>query len=249
MAAHRQPRLILQLSARRRPYFWRVLRALVVLAFLLLGIYTLDEAVRLERIPAAFWLPGIILFTVFAVIFALRAAINFWRWLRQRNETVRFFDRGFIWAVDGQKHQYGWSAVQNFREGGRAHVLTMNDGRIFRVTRAFGELPAILKVLRRPTAHVTGIQIGQALREEKSVQIHRNLVMWPGGLEVNQQEIPWSEVEVKLDGNTLNILRKTSSGKFAPVRRFRASSLNNLGGFLEVARATIRNHQRERFGV
>ncbi len=249
MAANRKPKLILQLTARRRPYFWRVLRSLVVLAFMLIGIYVLDEAVRQNRFPAELWLPGIILFGIVAVIFALRALLNFWRWLRQRNETVRFFDRGFVWSINGQNHQYGWSAVKNFREGGRAHQLTMNDGQEFRITSAFGDMPAILKVLRRPTAHVTGIQIGQALREEKSVQVHRKLVMWPGGLEVNKHEIPWSQVEVKLDGNYLNVLRKTESSKFTPVRRFRTSSLDNLGGFLEVARATIRNHQRERFGV
>lgn len=249
MVVNRKPKLILQLSARRRPYFWRVLRSLVVLTFMLLGIYVLDEAVRQERFPAELWLPGLILFALVAVFFALRALLNFWRWLRQRNETVRFFDRGFVWNIDGQNHQYGWSALQNFREGGRAHVLTMNDGRTFRITSAFGDMPAILKVLRGPTSHVTGIQIGQALREEKSVQIHRKLVMWPGGLEVNKQEIPWSAVEVKLDGNTVHILQKTETGKFAPVRRFRTSSLDNLGGFLEVARATIRNHQRERYGV
>jgi hypothetical protein len=262
MATPGTSKLLLELTARRRPYFWRVLRSLVVLAFMLLGIYTLDEAVRQNRIASEFWLPGILIFGALAVLFGVRALLNFWRWLRQRNETARFYDRGFVWTINDENHQYGWSALRNFREGGRglyrgerplfqwgAHTLTMSDGRKFRVTGAFGDLRKALKVLRRPTAHVMVIQIGQKLRHEQPVRVHPKLVLWPGGIEVNKHQIPWSEVEVKLDGTRLSVLRKSKDGQFGRVRSFSTHSLDNLGGFMEVARTTIRNHQRDRFGV
>jgi hypothetical protein len=89
--------------------------------------------------------------------------------------------------------------------------------------------------------------MGRILREEKPVKIHPRLTVWPGGVEVGRQEIPWSELDVRLKGSQLIIRRKNRSGKFRTVRRYNARKVDNVGGFMELVSATIPNYQRERF--
>jgi hypothetical protein len=197
---------------------------------------------------------------VIGILFGLRALLNLWRTLVRRTVTLRIFDKGFVWVSSKREDKYGWSQLVSYREGGRglylgerpivqwgADRLQMSDGRVFKITGVYGDFREISRILRRIAAHFTGIQMGRWLRDEKPVKLHPKLVIWPGGVEAGKQEIPWSQVEVRLRNRHLEILRRSDSGKFKTVRGYNARQVDNVGGFLELATATIRNHQRERF--
>src|SRR5690606_15289868 len=99
-----------------------------------------------------------------------------------RDESLRFFDRGFTWTRSGSEYKYGWNKIATFREGVReirlferpvlqlgAHTLTMQDGRVFRFTGRYGDTRAFANAVRRYIAAVTGTRMAQALRQEQSI--------------------------------------------------------------------------------
>ncbi len=150
--------------------------------------------------------------------------------------------------------------MRSFREGVRslylfgrpliqigAHTLKMRDGRTFRIRGRHGDTRRIAKLLRRRIATVTGERMAQALRNNKVVRVHRKLRLTPRGLVAGKHKIPWSQADVRLKGRRLHVRRLNDKGKFKTVRKYGKQSINNLGGFMEVATTTIRNHQPDRF--
>lgn len=262
MALPKKPRLLYEISIERRRYFQRFARTLLITVAAFGALVALNTALEQGAADSTLLVVGIIIAAAATTMFALRAAFSLWRGLRRKTETVRIFDQGLVWTRAGQEAKYGWSALQTYRLGGHglywgkrvllqwgAHTLKMRDGRVFRLSGIYGDLRTLASAVGRQAAHVTGIAMGKTLREEHPVKLHRRLTVWPGGIQVDKQEIPWSEVDVRLKGGQLTVFRKTSNGKFRTVRRYRASQIENVGGFMEVASITIRNHQRERFGV
>jgi hypothetical protein len=75
------------------------------------------------------------------------------------------------------------------------------------------------------------------------------LSLWPRGIKVGKQQITWEQVDVTLKRSRLTIARLNKKGKFKRVKSFDTHTLDNVGGFMEVAIATIRNHQPERFDI
>lgn len=260
MGLPQKPKLLYEVSIRRKPYFRRFIW------WLLAGVAAFGAFVALEvaggngLADANLLWAGRIAALVAAALFLLRAILNLWGGLRRRNETLKIFDKGFVWTRGKDEQKYGWSALKTYREAGRgiylgkrpimqwgAHKLTMNDGAVFKFRGIHGDLRKLGTILRRPAAHMTGVAMGQVLREEKPVKLSPQLTVWPGGVEVGKLEIPWSEIDVRLKNNKLVIYRLNDSGKFKQIRAYNPRSLDNVGGFMEVATATIRNHQRERF--
>jgi hypothetical protein len=260
MAVPRKPKLLLQYSVQRRPFFRRAAWSLLAAVTMVGAAGALELAVERGTIDATLHTIGTILTLAAAALFGLRALVNFITGLRRRTETIRIFDQGFTWTRGDENLKYGWGYLKTYREGGRglylgkrpllqwgAQRLTMRDGRVFRITGAYGDLRRYAAAIRPYAARVTGTQMGRILREEHPVKLHRQLTVWPGGVEAGKKEIPWSEVEAKLRGSQLSILQRAKSGKFKTVRRYDTHTVDNVGGFMEVAEATIRNHQRERF--
>lgn len=260
MAVPRKPKLLYQITIERKRFVRRLLWSLLA-AVASVGALAALMSVQGRGIGDATLVQvGTIIAVVVIMLFTLRTLVNLRLALRRRTETVRLFDKGFVWSRKGSDQQYGWSKITNFREGGHglylgsrpllqwgAHRLEMEDGAVFRFTGAHGDLRQLGKLLRRPAAHFTGMAMGATLRREQSVKLHRHLTAWPGGLEVGKVEIPWSEVDIRLQNNRINIFRQMPNGKFRKVRHFDVRSINNAGGFLDVAAVTIRTHQRERF--
>lgn len=260
MAVPRKPKLLYQITIERRRYVRRLLWSLLAAVAGVGALAALTTAQARGIGDALLMQVGSAIALVAAALFGLRALASLWLALRRRTETIRLFDKGFVWSRRGNDQQYGWSRIRNFREGGGglylgrrpllqwgAHRLEMEDGAVFRITGAHGDLRHLRRLLRRPAAHFTGMTMGATLRREQPVKLHRHLTAWPGGLEVGKFEIPWSEADVRLQNNHITIFRRMPNGKFRKVRRFDVRSINNAGGFLDVAAVTIRTHQRERF--
>jgi hypothetical protein len=243
------PKLLLEATLKRRPYFRRALLALLGLVATLLVLYAVNEAETIGTLPAGLWLPGVGIALVLAVLFLLGLLINLWRWLRGSDEKLRLYDQGFVWTHANETRKYGWSALHTYRETRRTLYLTMRDGRVIKIGDRHGDVQNWAFLLRKRAARVTGTQIARAIREERPVRLHRRLTVWPGGVEIDKQEIPWSELDVRLNGNRLTVYRMAKSGKFSLVKHFNAQTVDNVGGFLELAHSTIKNHQRQRFGV
>jgi hypothetical protein len=258
-----KPRLLYEVSLSRKPYFRRVLSSLVgVLGALVIG-YALFQGPTLGTLDPALGLPLTVIVIGIGVFFLLRGLWAFWYWLRTRNESLKFFNQGFVWQIGKQEHKYGWARLKAYREmpggwypGGApllqwgALRLTMEDGKVFTLKGRHGDLRQLAGFIRKPAATVTGTQMARLLREEKPITLSKQLTVWPGGIEVGKQEIPWSVVDVKLKDGTVTIYRQNAkTRKFHPVQRFPTRTLDNVGGFMQVVTGTIKNHQRERFGV
>jgi hypothetical protein len=260
MAIPQKPKLLYQSVIERRKFIRRFVWSLLATVAAIGAGLALNEAADRGLVDANVVQVGSIASLVVIILFGLRALVNLWRSLRQRTETLRIFDKGIVLQTRKGDQKIGWSQVTAFREGGNGiylgkrplvqwggHRLKLQTGKVFKVTGKYGDLRQLGAILRRYAAHVTGIQMGQTLRAEKPVKLNRSLTVWPGGVEVGKQEIPWSEVEVQLKNSRLTILRKNAKGKFKPVRQYNVKQVDNVGGFMEIATGTIRNHQRERF--
>jgi hypothetical protein len=260
MAIPQKPKLLYQVEIKRssflRRFLWSFLGAVAAVG----ALVALDEAAGRGVVDYTVLQIGGAISIVVLILFGLRTLINLWRFLRRRTETLRIFDKGFVWTTPIAERKYSWSELYTYREGGRglyigkrsilqwgAHRLQMQDRQVFRITGAYGDFRKLGALIRRYAAHVTGIQMAKRLRDEQPMSLHSRLTLWPGGVQVGRREIPWSQVEVKLKNNRLSILERGANGKFKTVRAYNARQVDNVGGFMELATATIRNHQRERF--
>lgn len=260
MAIPQKPKLLLQVTTRRAVHLRRFIWSLLGTVAAFGALVAVEEAAGRGVIDWPIRVIGTIVSLGVVTLFAIRGLLSLWRWLRHRDETLRFFDKGFTWSQRNQEYKYGWSQLEAYREGGQgiyagerpifqwgSHRLKMQDGRVFKISGRYGDLRQFANTIRRYAARATGMQMGRALREGQQIRLHRRLSIWPRGIEAGKHEIYWGDVEVKLKGKRLTVLRKTDSGKFKPVRSYNTRQVDNVGGFMEIATATIRNHQRERF--
>lgn len=253
--ALRKPKLLFEIVVERRPY-WRRFRLSLIIILMCAGAMAALTAARQRGLVDnntldIGWLAAVLIIALSVI----RSIVNLVRWRRRRNETIRFFNRGFTWERNGSKYQYSWNKLHTVREGGHGLylgkrplvqwgtlTLTMADKRVFKLTPAHGDLKQFTKAIRPYAAEVTGIRMGRRLREERPVRVHPKLIVWPGGLQVGKQELPWQVLNVSVKGNKL-IIRAKDKGKPRTVRKFNTGSIDNLGGFVELATTTIRTHR------
>jgi hypothetical protein len=257
-----KPRRLLQLSVEKKSY-WKRFR-FIIFAFLAV----LVAWVILERLHALETLDmdplildiGRLVALVLMILLLLRLVLAFFRWRTRPDEHIQIFDKGFVWTRNGQTFKYPWEKAGIFREGGRgiyigkrplfqwgAHTLTMTDGQVFKVVFYHGDMRRYARVVRPLVAAVTGTRMGRSLRSTaRSITLHPKLLLWPGGVEANKEEIHWAKLDVALERNKL-IIGKREKGKRKVVRKYPIHSVDNVGGFLELASSTIQNYQRERF--
>lgn len=263
MALHK-PKLVFAASVKRklfvRRFVWSLLAAVAAGGGFLALTIAADR--RAGDISPTVFTVGQVVALITLVWFGLRALINLWRSITRRTEELRFLDKGFMWQRGKQQYKYGWGKLLVIREGARvitlrnrpliqldAHRLKMDDGKVFKVTGAYGDTRAFIKAVRKYTSAATGTRMGQLLREEKPVRLRRRLTVWPGGVEIGKTELPWSELDVQVKGNRLIFYKKNKKGVFTPFKRYNVRTIDNLGGFMEVAKTTIRHYQPERFNI
>ncbi len=248
-ATTQHPRLLAEATISRRPYFRRAGLSILGLIAALIGLWGLYEADSLGKLPNGSWLPLTIAVALIGVLFLIRAIINFVRWLRNKNETLKLYNQGIVRTRGKDTVKYGWGSLHTYREGSRALRLTMQNGQVINIDNRYGDLARWASYIRQYAARVTGVYIARAIREERPVVLHPKLTIWPGGIEVDNKEIPWSKVDVRLMGKQLVVFQRAKSGGFQKVRAYNMHTVDNVGGFLEVAHSTMKNHQRDRFGV
>jgi hypothetical protein len=254
------PRLLYRTTVRRSLY-WRRLITLLLGAFAASGAYwALTVAGRREIITTPFLLDGgRLVAVVLAGLLFVKAGLTLYRALTRRSARIQVFDQGFTWRTPLRVAKVPWKNVTRVREGatgiylGRipllqwgAHTLTTRGGTIYRFSARQGDPRRFMAAARPYIARVHGIRIGRTLREEQPVRLHPRLTVYPGGVEANGKEIAWSRLDTMVSGRTLLIRQRKDGGGFRTVARYPVSSIDNLGGFLEVARETIRNAQRDR---
>lgn len=241
----------------RRPYLRRFLFLIIVFLAAVLGWVALQQA-KLRpglQVDARVLEFGSLAAAAIILLAGIRAVINLVRWRRRPNEHLRFFDQGFSWTRGGEKYQYRWEKLQTFREGVRgiylgkrplvqwgSLTLVMSDKRVLKLLPRHGDLRVFARAIRPYAAEVTGIHMGRRLREEKPVRVHPRLVVWPGGLQVGKEEFPWKALNVFVKGEKL-VVQTNLNGKVRVVRRIPTYQVDNLGGFMELATSTIKNHR------
>ncbi len=248
-ATPQPPRLLMEATLSRKPFFRRAGLSLLGLIAAVIALWGLNEANNLGKLPEGLWLPLTIAMALLGLLFLIRTLLNFIRWLRTKNETLKLYNQGIVLTRGKDTVKYGWGSLHTYREGSRALRLTMQNGKVINIDNRFGDLPRWASYIRQYAARVTGVYIARAIREERPVVLHPKLTIWPGGIEVDKKEIPWSKVDVRLMGKKLVVFQRAQSGNFQKVKAYNMHTVDNVGGFLEVAHSTMKNYQRDRFGV
>jgi hypothetical protein len=225
------------------------------------AVYALDQAAGRDLLDLRVLQGASIVAGLLIAWFGLRSLYNLFRWLSQPSESIQVFSKGIAWARGKQQYKYGWSQLRTYRDSssgvyafGRklfqwGHLrLTMHDGRVLHITRRHGDLRRWASALRKLVAPGTGNEIASRIRDGNVVNLHKQLKVWPGGVEVYKQEIGWADLDVKRRGTQLTIYQKGLNGRFQEVHTFDTRRLDNVEGFLEVVAETLPNYQRERFG-
>lgn len=262
--ALQKPKLVYAASVQRRKYirrfFFSLLAAVAVGGALLALLVAADR--RAGGVSPTIYLVGQGVALMMLIIIVLRGLANLWWSLRRRTEQLRFLDKGFVWQRGKQEYKYGWGKLLSIREDTRvialgkrpvlqfgAHRLVMDDGERFNVTGAYGDTRAFIKAVRKYAAAATGTRMGHMLRDEQPVRIHPRLTVWHGGVEIGKTELSWADIDMQVKNGKLIVYRKDAKGQFKPYKRFNVRRVENLGGFMEVAKTTIRHYQPDRFNI
>jgi hypothetical protein len=255
-----KPRLVYQVVIERKPYLRRFRLSMFGFLAGVGAVFALTEASTRQLANPTLLNAGWLLAVIVAGLLFAHAVVNLARSLNRRDETLRVFDQGLSWTQNGEKQQLGWGRVQIFRESGRglyisnrpllqwgAHTLTLTDGQVLRLTPRYGNLRRLAAAIRPFVAEVTGAEMARALRDGDSVQLHPRLIVRPDGVQLGKKGIHWEDLDVRLKKGRLTLRGRTTDGRFKKIRTFPLHTVDNLGGFVELAATTIRNYQPERF--
>jgi len=199
-------------------------------------------------------------------MFAIRAVFNLGRAMFRRTQVAQFSREGFAWQVDNDIQRYAWEQLRAYRKGARTwrilrfpvrrfgkNSLTMNDGRVFVLHHGITSPEKFGHAVEPVIDAVMGEKIASTLRAGGNIRLHKNLIASKNGLVVLRGRkkigIKWSTADVRVQRGNLGIYTLGKKGKFQLVSRFSTHAVDNLGGFLELAEATLRNHQPERFNI
>lgn len=201
-----------------------------------------------------------------AAMFALRAVFNLGRAMFRHTQIAQFSREGFAWQVDNDIHRYPWEQLRAYRKGARIwrvfrlpvrrfgqHRLTMNDGRAFVLHHGMTSPELFERAMDPIIDALMGEKIANTLRAGGNVRLHKHLFLTKNGVVVlkggKKIGIKWSSADIRQMGGQLGIYAAGKNGKFKLVRRFPVHTVDNLGGFLELADATLSSHQPERFNL
>jgi hypothetical protein len=237
---------------------WRSLRRFVlgvVTAAALAGAAWAVNEVRvrgLVDIPPIIFDLATLVAILLAAIAAVRAGLNLWRFIFRPSVTINVYDQGILWKRGGQRMTFRWKQLQRYRVGrGRRTLEFLNDDKQNHTrldfTRQYGNPDEFGDVVAPYAAYVTSKLIAESLRHDRAVRLHPKLTIYPGGIEARNVEIPWSDLDVAVKGSRLVVSRRDTNGRFRVVKRYATTSVDNVGGFMEVIHGMLPQHQPERF--
>jgi hypothetical protein len=254
------PKLIFEASVNPKPFRRRFAWSALATVTAVGALIALDRAGAQTNLDPRVLLVGQAVALVAVVLMFIRTVQNLWHGLVRKPETLRFYDKGFVWKRTDKEYKYGWSQLQSYRDNTRvislgqkpllqfgAYTLRMQDGEKFKFTGAQGDVNAFAKAVRRYVSYATGVHLSRALRREEVVSLHPRLQVQPDGVISGKEGVHWADMNVMLRGHSLILQRRGESGKLQHIRRYDTGKVDNVGGFMEVAVSAIRDHQPERF--
>lgn len=257
-----KPRLLYEVSVERGRLRGRFFR-LALLVLLVAGAYwALSEAARRGLVEALVLDVGQLVAVALGGLLAVRALYHLLLWIVRRSESVRVFDKGFVWTRGKTQAKHSWGQLATYREGARgvylfgkmpllqwgAHRLTLRDGTVYKFNGRFGDTRLFASAVRKPAAEATGARIGQILRSDRPVRVHSHLTLYYGGVESGKTEIPWDALDIRLKRGQLVIRQKNpATNQWRVVRRYPQHTVDNVGGVLDITTEMIRLNQPERF--
>lgn len=237
------PRLIYAAGVRRRRSFGLFVRMLVATLTVAAAYYALSEASQRGLVSLSLLDVGKLAAIILGGWFAIRTIYHLIAVFVRRSETIRVYDKGFLWARGGESEKHLWEQVVRFREGARgrlirrgAHVLTMSDGSIYAFTARHGNPAAFARAVRPYAARVTAARIGKALREGTVVQLHPRLTVHPEGIRAKEKTIRWANLQMAVKGGRVIIRARTPEG-VKTIARLPLHQIDNAGGLIDLARS------------
>lgn len=254
------PKLIYEIQVDPKPFRRRFAWSALATVTTVGALIALDRAGQRSTLDPQLLFVGQGVGLVVLILFTIRTLQNLWRGITRKNERLRFYDKGFVWKREADEYKYGWPQLQFYRNSTRglylgkrpliqlgAYILKMQDGKTFKITGAHGDIRAFASAVRRYVSYATGVHMGRALRQNEIVTLHPKLKVQSDGIFAGKEGVHWSDMDVSLSHQRLTIRRKDANGKVRKVRSYDTRSVNNVGGFMEVAVSAIQNHQPERF--
>lgn len=254
------PKLIYEIQVNPKPFRRRFAWSALATVASVGALIALDRAGQRGNIDTRLLLVGQVIGLIVLILFSIRTLQNLWRGITRKNERLRFYDKGFVWKREADEYKYAWSQLQIYRDSSRglylgkypliqlgAYLLKMQDGKTFRITGAHGDIRAFASAVKRYVSYATGVHLGRALRQDEIITLHPRLKVQSDGIFVGKEGVHWSDTDVNLRHQRLLIRRKEANGKVRKIRSYDTRTVNNVGGFMEVAVSAIQNHQPERF--
>jgi hypothetical protein len=256
------PRLMYHAKVTRWRYFRRAFAALI--GGLAAGGATFVLTQVLPQgviVPALVIDIGLLAGIALTAWFALRMVINVLRMITRHSAEIRVYDKGFVWKRGDHAQKYAWRQLISYRESGRGlylfgrpmlqwggHELITDDGEIHVFRAGYGSFRTFAAFVRPFADHATSVKMSQALRQNQPVMLHKKLTVYPGGVQAKGVDIAWSEVDAVTDKarKTLRIRTRDRVG-WRTVARFKARSVENVGGFIELTRSMQSQFQPQRF--
>lgn len=253
-------RVIYETEMKRSRYFRRFMWRLLGTATTI-GAYVALREAALRDLASPFALDiGKAAAILLGGFLAVRALYNLILTFIRRSGSLRFYNKGFVWTQGRKAYKYKWTELARFREGARglylfrrpilrwgAHQLEMDDERLFKFTGVHGDPRLFARVVRPYAAYVTSVKLSRALRQDHPVSLHPRLTLYPGGVEAGRTEIHWSVLDAVVKNGRLYV-RRHDRGEIKTVRRYPLHKVDNVGGFLEIAKSTQRQYQSVRAG-
>lgn len=250
-------RLIYTVTVRRGRYIRLFLRALLGSLAAVAAYLALNEVVARGLIDpvanAALLDLGRTVAIVVAAWLGARALYHLVLALVRRTETISVYHQGVAWGTKRRSQKQGWSQVTTFRESARAlrvfgqpllqwgaHVLTFEDESELRFRPYHGDPRQFARVVRPYAARITSTKMGQQLREERPVRLHRRLTIYPGGIEAGTKEIHWDDLHLRVERHRLIVRQRDAErqarGKtpWKVVARYSIDRVDNVAGLLEL---------------
>jgi hypothetical protein len=252
------PRIIYETEVKRSRYFRRFMWLLLGIAATVGAFVALHEA-TMRNIASPFALDiGKAAAILLGGFLAVRALYNLILSFTRRTETLRFYNKGFVWTQGSRAYKYKWTELDRFREGARgfylfkrpilqwgAHQLEMDDERLFRFTGIHGNPRLFARIVRPYAAYVTSVKISRTLRQDRPVNLHPRLTLYPGGVEVGKTDIHWSVLSATVKNGRL-LVQRLDLGGIKTIRRYPLHKVDNVGGFLEIAKSSQRQYESMR---
>jgi hypothetical protein len=252
------PRIIFETEVKRSRYFRRFMWLLLGIAATIGALVALHEA-TLRNITSPFALDiGKAAAIALGGFLSIRALYSLILSLTRRTEILRFHNKGFVWTQGSRTYKYKWTDLSRFREGARrlylfkrpilhwgAHQLKMDDGRVFMFRGIHGNTRLFARVVRPYAAYVTSVKLSRTLRQDRPVNLHPRLTLYPGGVKAGKTEIHWSVVSASVKNGRL-LVQRLDRGGVKTVRRYPIHKVDNVGGFLEIVKSSQRQYESMR---